>query len=504
MGNNQKAKRSAYNLLSAIVSEIIIVALGLMVPRLVLVNYGSEINGLLNSVTQITTYLTLLEAGVGTATLQALYGPVARGNKDDICGIMSATSRFYKRTGTIYGVILIAVALLYPYFVKTDLSYKLIFAVIILNGSASVFSYFLTAKYGLLLQAEGKTYISTNLTTVSQILISLSKVILILLGFNVIMVQVAYFTVSLIRIAYLLIYIRRHYKWLNLRVKPNYGAISQSKSVLVHQIAGMVFEQTDITVLSVLVGLKSVSVYSMYSMVYGMILTLVRTVPSSFTFILGQAFNTDRKNYLKLLDIYEVYYMAITFALMTITCVLCLPFLELYTAGVEDINYINRALPYLFTLIYLLNNARSSSNMTINCAQHFRKTQYRALLEAIINLSVSIICCFKFGIYGVLFGTIAALFYRTNDVILYSNRKILKRNPLITYKRWIIYFATFIFVMLLFNQFSPDMSNYFLLIKWAVFYTLAICAIYLGVAIVSEPRVFQSALGYLKAHLKKR
>ena len=70
---------------------------------------------------------------------------------------------------------------------------------------------------------------------------------------------------------------------------------------------------------------------------------------------------------------------------------------------------------------------RSSSNNILSFAGAFKETQWRAVLEATINLVVSFICVFKFGIYGVLFGTVVALIYRANDIILFANRRVLKK-----------------------------------------------------------------------------
>ena len=67
-----KAKRSIYNIIFGVANQLVMIAVGILLPRLVLINLGSESNGLLNSVNQIFAYFALLEAGVGTATLQAL------------------------------------------------------------------------------------------------------------------------------------------------------------------------------------------------------------------------------------------------------------------------------------------------------------------------------------------------------------------------------------------------------------------------------------------------
>ena len=73
----------------------------IIIPRLFIVNYGSEVNGLLSSIRQIYVYLALLEVGVGDASVVALYGPIGRGDYDAANHILAATDRYYKKIGII-------------------------------------------------------------------------------------------------------------------------------------------------------------------------------------------------------------------------------------------------------------------------------------------------------------------------------------------------------------------------------------------------------------------
>lgn len=97
-------KRGFNNIIYGLLSQVITMGLSIIIPRLVLVNLGSEVNGLLHSISTVFTYLTLLEAGVGKATNQALYKPLANDDKDQINAIMAATNKFYRRTGYIYAI----------------------------------------------------------------------------------------------------------------------------------------------------------------------------------------------------------------------------------------------------------------------------------------------------------------------------------------------------------------------------------------------------------------
>lgn len=78
------------------------------------------------------------------------------------------------------------------------------------------------------------------------------------------------------------IYIRRNYKWLDLKVLPDFDAISQKNAVLVHQITELIFNNTDVIILTIFTSLKTVSVYSMYAMIFGMVKSVTVTLSDSF------------------------------------------------------------------------------------------------------------------------------------------------------------------------------------------------------------------------------
>ena len=133
------------------------------------------------------------------------------------------------------------------------------------------------------------------------------------------------------------------------------------------------------------------------------------------------------------------------------TLFLLMPFLRLYTQGVNDINYIDYNLALLFVAIALLTAMRLPMLKTIHYAGHFKLTTPQTLIETGLNLSVSLIGVFFFGIYGVLLGTVVALLYRTNDIIIYSNMKLLKRSPLKTYSIYVLNIAMLLLSQLVFN-----------------------------------------------------
>ncbi len=456
-------KKSLKIFIFGILSQIITLLLGIIIPRLVIVSYGSEVNGLLSSIRQIFVYVALLEAGIGTASLQAMYAPIANNDYMRASEIMSATDRYFKRTGIAYGVVVLLIASLYPVVVKIELGYWTVVAIILLQGASGVIKYFFQGKLTILLRVDGKSYITTNAATIVNVATHLIQVILLMSGSDVLVVQSVYFVINLAQMAYLTRYVKKNYTWLDLRAKPDYSALKQSKYVIIHQVSGLIFNNTDIILLTIFCNLKVVSVYSLYSLVYNCVANIIDTICSSVEFALGQAFNSDQRRFLVMQEAYETYYLCISFTLFTITLLMFPSFIKLYTSGINDISYEDKWLPYLFTSLYVLMYARRTSSQIINFAGHFQQTQWRSVLESIINLSISILLVPKVGIYGVLIGTIVALLYRTNDIIIYANRRILNRSSISTYRRWLVNLLLMIAIVFILNGHISNAIEY---ISW--------------------------------------
>ena len=176
--------------------------------------------------------------------------------------------------------------------------------------------------------------------------------------------------------------------------------------------------------------------------------------------------------------------------------------MKLYTAG-ADINYIDWKIPVLFVIYLLLNYGRGSSNYVIGFEGAFKETQWRACLETVINLVVSLVLVFKIGVYGVLIGTIAALLYRANDVIIFTNRKILKRSPWPTYRKWILNLLIFVGVVFLFINVPMNLDSYFMIILNAIWVSVLVIFLFFGIISVFEKESRTIAKGYILDIVKK-
>jgi divalent metal cation (Fe/Co/Zn/Cd) transporter len=165
--------------------------------------------------------------------------------------------------------------------------------------------------------------------------------------------------------------------------------------------------------------------------------------------------------------------------------------MELYTSGITDINYIDFWIPTLFVIIKLLGNARATSNNVINIAGHFKNTQNRAILELIINLVISLVFVQFLGIYGVLIGTIAALIYRSVDMVVYANKKILERNPWLTARRWLTNIIIFLILVTAAKAVNIYPASYISTIVSTIFLMGLVIIIYASVNSLIDREVYK-------------
>ncbi len=497
----KKDNRIKWNVVSGIVYQVVLIALSFLLPRLYLENFGSEVNGVLSTIKQIFAYLVLLESGVGLATTQSLYKPVAEGDHGKVSSVIAATHHFYSKIGVLYALIVLVIATVYAFVIPTGISSGVVFGIVVLTALPSLFSYFVQSKYRILLEVDGRKYVINNSETVLQLLSNIGKILVLVLTDNLLLIQAVYCALSLLQLGFVYFYAKRRYTWLDRKAVPDFTAIAQRKSVLVHQVSAMVFNNTDILLLSFMCDFKVVSVYTIYNIFFSQVQTFITSVVSGFSFALGQMFHTDREKFTKVYNMYETLYIMATFIVYTLMAVFLLPLIQIYTQGINDANYTNVFLVLLFVLMNLLANGKLPSNHVLEYAGKFEETRSHAIIEMIINLTVSVAAIWVWGICGALAGTIVALLYRGAMMIWYANRKVLERGMFHTYKRWLVNGAVFALIMVIFFVDSFSGLSFGRLLLQGILHTLWIAPLYVVVNVIFFKDAFQNLLAWRRNQL---
>ncbi len=458
--SREKNKRVARNIASYLLCDFTIIAFGLIIPRLYLLTFGSEANGLVNTIKQIYGYLALLEAGVGAAAQQALYKPVATSQNNQVNAILAATHHFYLRAGMIYLGISLAFAVIYPLMIHSTVNYITVFLIVLFYAVPEVLKFLIQGKYRIFLEVEGKAYVLNNLTTAMMWVSNIIKLFGLLFFNNLILIEFTYCLPAIVQLPVTVLYVRRKYPWIDLKVKADITALKQKTSVLVHQISGVMFSTTDTVVISVICGFTQASVYTIYMLFFSNIERLIKAFTDGINFRLGQLFQTDRKKFIAVYNVYESLYYIGVFTVYTVVAGFLLPIIELYTKGVDDVVYVNPVMIIMFSITNLLVNIKTPPNQVLLFEGCFDKTRHHAIIEMTINIVVSIAATMKFGIAGALGGSIAALLYRSNAFILYTYHRILKTSCLTTYKRCAVNFSVAALIISLIGTQSCEAASY--------------------------------------------
>ena len=490
----KKDNRIKYNLVSGVIYQVVLIVLSFLLPRLYLENFGSEVNGVLSTIKQIFVYMFLLESGVGLATTQALYKPVAENNNGKISSIIAATHNFYCKIGFVYAAIVLLIAFFYEFFIPTGIERGVVFGIVILTALPALFSYFIQSKYRILLEVDGRKYVITTSETILQLLSNIGKILVLILSNSLILIQLVYCILYLLQLGYVYIHAKRRYKWLDLKAKPDYEAVSQRKSVLVHQVSGMVFNNTDVLLLSFLTDFKVVSIYTIYNIFFSQVQTFITSIISGFSFALGQMFHTDKDKFMKVYNVYETVYIMATFIIYTLMAIFLLPLIQIYTSGINDANYTNVYLVLLFVITNLLSNGKLPSNHVLEYSGKFEETRSHAIIEMVINIVVSVVAILIWGICGAILGTIVALLYRGAMMIYYSNKKVLNRSVFNTYKLWLVNGAVFAVIMLVFFVDSFCGLSFLNLLIKGIIHSLWIVPLYIAVNFVFFKDAFKNLI----------
>ena len=427
-----RGRKAVLNTVFSLLEEFISVACGFILPRLILSAFGSKYNGLTSSITQFLSCAILLRSGIGGATRAALYKPLAENDQPKLNAIVKATDMFMKRIGIILAFIIVIFAAIYPFLVRNQFGWLFTFSLFLIIGASTFAESFFGVTYLIVLQADQRLWVSSLLKSICYIANTLIGAFLILNGASIHLVKLGSSFVFVLYPIVLGAYVKNYYK-IDSNCKPDFSAIEQRWDAFWQQVGAFVMNNTDVMVLTTFSDLLEVSVYS----VYNMVISGLRRLIVSFSTGLEAAFgNMIAKNEKKVLHenvaVIELVMYGVSTIMYTCTAVLILGFVSIYTNKVTDVNYIRPAFAYIIILAHFFNGIRMPYQMVVQAAGHYKQTKKGAIIEPILNIVLSIIFVFRYGLIGVSIGTLAATVFRTVQYSMYMRRNLVIRSWIIT------------------------------------------------------------------------
>ena len=461
------ARRTLYNSIALFFQTFALVISSLVIPRLILVHYGSSYNGLIASITQFVGYAALLAAGVGGATRVSLYKPLAEKDINKVSSIIRATELHMRKVAIVFIICMLLFAGWYPVFLSKDFEWLLVFMLVLILGVSSFINYFFGFTYQLLLWANLQKYVLTFIQTGTTIINTVIAAILIILGHDIRVVFGVSAVVFAINPIFIHYYVKKRFMLIK-DVKPDFSVLKQRWSVFVHEAAEFIVSNSSLIILAIFSNTLEMSVYIVYFTIIRSARQIIRCmkgagVEAPFGTMIA---NNQYEKVSKSLKLFEFFHNSLSAIIVTSTALLILPFVTIYTTGVYDVNYLRPLFAIIICTGELLHNIRVPYKTLVQAAGHFAQTRKGAICEIVINVVISVILVQRFGIVGVAIGTTLALLIRTVLLAVHVSRHIVKRKLTLFFQKFALLILN-IGLIVIIAGFIPK-GELYLYIEWFI------------------------------------
>lgn len=383
------------------------------------------INGLFLNILEL---LSLAELGIGSSILYRMYKPFSERNEEKI----SAYINFYKKVYRILFVIVTAMGLLLSPFIKfivdtsevpADVNIMLVYFLFLAQSASS---YLFVYKQSVV-RADQRSYQISIFTMLKDLAINFVRIVFLIITGNYELVLFVGIVVQILLNGLYSFFITCKYKSIfqkreTLNKEEKRDIMKDTTGLLCHKIGSVVLSSTDSIILAKICGLVSVGLYSNYSIIVNAVTEFVNKFLGNFAPVVGNyALKSSKEN------IYEMYvkleFANLWIAGFTTTClyVLLNPFIKIW---LNDSFLLDDAVVLVICLQHYLKASWLITSTMIEGCGLFAKDKIRPLIESVLNLMISIVLAYYYGIIGVFLGTVisgACTYYWRGPYLLFKH-----------------------------------------------------------------------------------
>lgn len=423
---------------------------GLILPRLIIGAFGSEVNGLNSSITQFLSFISLLEGGLGAVVLAELYGPIEEQDVGRVKQILYSCQVFFRKLSLIFIGYTAIISIVYPLFVAERFEFIYTFSLVWILSFTTLAQYLFSITNKLLLQACQKIYIVNLVMTTTVILNLIIAVVLIYVYPEIHIIKLMAAVAYLIQPILYKHFIDKKYSiQLDKRKKPVAVVLKNRWSGFAQNLAYFININTDVAILTVFAGLTEVSIYTVHMLAVTALRSIIISISNSYQSALGKYYAEGNRVALK----EKFYKFEWTFWIIGIvvfsTCMILLnSFVQIYTTGVQDTDYYKPIFSMLIVIANMIYCIKEPYRLLVLAMGKFKETNFGAVAEAVINLCISFALVWRLGLVGVAIGTLLATLYSLFYYISFLKKDVLN----ISFSHYPKLFATWL-VMLAMNIF---------------------------------------------------
>ena len=406
-----RTEKSIVNIASALIGQATAVLLGFATRMIFVKQLGDIYAGINGLCTSIVGLLSLAELGVGESINYKLYKPLAENNVEKLKSLMRLYRKIYCTIGAIIMIIGVALLPFLKFFLKASETESVdkLYLIYLLFVANSALSYFYSYKCALI-TSDQKRYIVNIYHYTFYSLMNIFQILILLKTKNFILYLLIMIACTVGQNIIISLRADRLYPFLKEKNISKLGDADineikkNTKALLYHKIGSQVVNSTDNILISKIIGLAVAGIYSNYSLVITAINTIVSQLFSALTASVGNLGATENE------EKSEKILHRMLFGNFWFVCIICSAFYSSVQLLVFQMFGGQRVLSNVVLICIVINLYLYNIRRTVWTFRDgyglFWYDRYKAIVEALINLVVSIILGQKIGLVGILIGTI--------------------------------------------------------------------------------------------------
>lgn len=483
--------------------------LGFIAQRCFLHYLGLEIQGINSVISDMLSFLSLAELGVGSAIVFRMYKPIVEHDTEMITSLMHMYRYFYRIIGIVVFAIGNILLMFLPVFTKDQtagMAYIRFAYYIQLISTTS--TYFFSYKRSLFF-ADQKHYVCKMIDIVMNILFTFIRIITLVLFHNYIVYLVLQLGQNLLSNGIVAFYCNKKYPYIrnkNIKKYQNVAEIfSDTKDILFGKIAAYVYSATDNLVISAFDGLISVGGLFNYKYVTNSVKNLITSMTEPIMASVG--------NYVQVRDIEDSYrmlrrYLFIRYMVANIVATGLFVCTGTFVGIFYGEQYLmSQSIPLLIVIELYIGIIYGPLNEFTSVLGYFSYEKYIHIAGAAINLITSIVLVQIIGIQGVMIGTCISqvFFWIAKSILLFTKYFQSKEKFFQIWKQYISYTVVVIIQAALINYLVQTTIGTLYTVP-AFIFEVILCVfvpVIIVIIIFGRTEEYQYAFGMIKEIWKK-
>lgn len=409
MNIQSREANSIRNVIVGGFNQVFILFLNLVSKTIFIKVLGTGLLGINGLFTNIFVLLSFAEYGVGSVMVYSLYKPISEEDEKKITSLYM----YFRRIYIIMAIVTMGIGILIiptlSIMVNIDIEYgKLIlyyFLFLLYMINSNIFLY----KVNLIIANQKEYIVGLYRFVFDGISLILQIVILIytknyILYLIIVVTKNIFFNLSIgNKVNKLYPFLKDEMHKEGLTTKEKKHIFVRIKDVFIYKFSRALLTGTDNILISILVGTVWVGYYSNYDLIVVGVLSLISTFFSAITASVGNLIVTEKiENQYKIYKITQLINYWIAGFATTCLFVLFQDFIYLWIG--KDFLFNWKIVAVIVFNFYLICS-RHTIKVFREAAGMFEKIKYIMLIASVINIILSIILGYLFGVFGILLAT---------------------------------------------------------------------------------------------------